>query len=250
MKTLRLLFTFTAMLSTIFGNAEVKLPEGEIDPIYFYDTNGAVLNVGDVTDVLGRRCIVVRSNANQPGLVISLEAVAPSTIEKGSSMNSSWVITNSNGSSTGLRDHDSGLVNLFNLKRKLDVSLDYDMGHFYVFYACEKLGNGWYLPAINELALLYNALGYNIPSDKNTQNDFDKKFKELIEANVEKNSRPEISNFASSTEFDRKKAYTFGLDKDGSYGHKDDKWMNYSKWGYRCILPAHLVKEVDGSTKQ
>lgn len=248
MKTLRLFLALAAVICVAAGRSEVKLPAGEIDPVYFYDTNGTVLNEGDEVDVLGRRCIVVRSNANQPGLVISLEAVTPSTVE-GYNTNNCWVVTSDRGIATGLTDHDSGLVNLFNLKRKLDMSLDYDMGHFYVFYACEQIGNGWYLPAINELALLYNALGYKVPSDEKTQNEFNKKLEDLIKANVDKKSRPETSNFASSTEFNRKKAYTFGLDKDGTYGHKDDKWLNYTKWGCRSILPAHLVKEVSSGTK-
>lgn len=40
--------------------------------LYFYDTGGVVLTEGEHVDILGEPCIVLRSNRNQDGLVMSM----------------------------------------------------------------------------------------------------------------------------------------------------------------------------------
>lgn len=59
-------------MACVSGHAEVRLPSGEIDSKYFYDTNGETFNEGDVVDVYDQKCLVLRSNIGEPGLVISL----------------------------------------------------------------------------------------------------------------------------------------------------------------------------------
>lgn len=233
------------------GHAEVKLPSGEIDSKYFYDTNGAVLNEGDVVNVHGQKCLVLRSNMNEPGLVIALDAICP--IKEDGKKASSWqriqgLLFDNNPRhkefEIGLKDEDCGLINLFKLQKKIDASFDYSMSDFHAFNACELMGHGWYLPAINELLLLPKVLGIEISPDAKG-----KEKREVYNA---------FHNFLKSNGIQLHKSYSGLILYSSTEIKKDEVWVigsylgKYKELKYLCneysIMPVHLVKAVEGET--
>lgn len=231
------------------GHAEVKLPYGEIDSKYFYDTNGAVLNEGDVVNVYGQKCLVLRSNINEPGLVIALDAIRP--IKEDGQNAGSWQRIPGTFDNDprhkefeiGLKDEDCGLINLFKLQRKVDASFDYSISDFHAFNACELMGHGWYLPAINELLLLPKVLGLELaPDAKNKEcQNVSKAFNNFLKENGIKPHRLSLMCIYSSTEIGKSKVWAIEWCLRKDTGHK-------SMCNGRSIMPVHLVKAVEGET--
>lgn len=246
---------FTSLLSIVIGltcvlsgHSEVKLPSGEIDSKYFYDTNGTALNEGDIVTVYGQKCLVLRSNIDEPGLVITLDAICP--IKEEGKNAGSWQRTQGAFDNDkrhqefeiGLKDEDCGLINLFRLQKKVDASFDYSMSDFHAFNACELMGHGWYLPAINELLLIPKILGLELPpkAKNKEQNEVAKAFNNFITGN---GIRPYgISmRIYSSTEISKDKVWAI----DGTLRKNNDY---KSQCHGRAIMPVHLVKAVEGET--
>lgn len=161
-------------LLALFISVVVEAQEPIDSALYFYDTNGLVLNEGEHVNILGEPCIVLRSNRNQDGLVMSMHW-RPATKEKGKACYS-WAhhpalgMMNSNippiDHNVGLNDSIAGLNNFLRLKRLLDSQMLYKMEHYHAFNTCSTMGNGWYLPSKGELHLLYDALDIKPYFDK------------------------------------------------------------------------------------
>lgn len=245
-----LLSVAVGLTCALSGHAEVKLPSGEIDSKYFYDTNGAVLNEGDVLNVYGQKCLVLRSNINEPGLVIALDAIRP--VKEDGQIATTWQRIPGTFDNNprhkefeiGLKDEDCGLINLFRLQRKVDASFDYSMSDFHAFNACELMGHGWYLPAINELLLLSKVLGIEISPDakgKEKREVYNAFHNFLKENGIQLRHSYGGFSIYSSTEIKKDEAWAI------AGGWQKYKALKFSCDGYN-IMPVHLVKAVEGET--
>lgn len=164
------LLLFLALAIPVVAGAQEPIDSA----LYFYDTGGLVLNEGEHVDILGEPCIVLRSNRNQDGLVMSMHW-RPATKEKGKVCRS-WAHHPTLGMmasnippidhNVGLNDSIAGLNNFLRLNKLLDSQMLYKMEHYHAFNTCATMGNGWYLPAKGELTLLYDALGVKPYFDK------------------------------------------------------------------------------------
>lgn len=220
--------------------------------LYFYDTGGVVLTEGEHVDILGEPCIVLRSNRNQDGLVMSMRW-RRATKERGKACYT-WAhqphpMFGSNNippidHSVGLNDSIAGLNNLLRLKKLLGSQILYKMIHYHAFNTCETMGNGWYLPSKGELKLLYDALGVKPYFDKKAILEKVNGFRK--ECGLKK---VKYIFLWSSTEGDD--FYTFGLPslKIWTLTHKSTnpvqkKISDCRDADVTSVAPVHLIRSV------
>lgn len=140
-----------------------------------------------------------------------------------------------------MKDEDCGLINMFRLQKKVESSFDYSMSDFHAFNACELMGHGWYLPAINERLLIPRVLGLELaPNAKNKEKrDVSNAVNNFLKEN---GIRPHTTmRIYSSTEIGKGKVWTINWRLSKEQGYK-------SLCSGRAIMPVHLVKAVEGKT--
>ncbi len=250
MKVLSLAATAMA-LCIAAASAQVRIPEN-LEPKYLYDTHGAILEEGSIEHVDGHKSLVLRSNDNQPGLVLMLEVLHPEDEDgkeikywqrkSGENRGFGWLAAISTPLFTkvGTNDEDCGLFNLFSLRRKIENTFGFTMSDFYAFNACSLMGGGWYLPAINELLLIPKALGVELPPDatKKEKKAAKKRFKEFRE---EHDLKVKYFYIYSSTEKSENKVMFL----------QEDLTPEALDKHYGLVMPVHLIKAVETtSTKE
>ncbi len=248
MKVLSLAATAMA-LCIAAASAQVRIPEN-LEPKYLYDTHGATLEEGSIVTVDGYKSLVLRSNVNQPGLVLMLEAVHPVNEDgkeimywqqkSGENRGFGYMALFSSPVFTkvGTNDEDCGLFNLFSLRRKIENTFGFTMSDFYAFNACSLMGGGWYLPAINELLLIPKALGVETATKKERK-AAKKRFKEFRKEHDLKKGKCTYFNIYSSTEKSEDKVMIL---------QEDLTPKDYDKKEWILVMPVHLIKAVESSS--
>lgn len=191
--------TATAKIYVPFTSKEsYKTAEGwshYADMIVGYDFENetvfdpSTLRIGDLVAVNGVQGIVF-----QVGKVVKLVSV-----EQGSSL-----VWGNYGVASGATNHSDGASNMRRIK-----SIDGWENKYPAFKWCADYGEGWYLPAVNELETIYN-------------------YKSTINATLSANSYTSLSRYEywSSTEQHESRAYEFYFTNGNSYNDLKDNAYN------------------------
>ena len=216
--------------------------------LYYYDSKGKIFEEGEIVTLLNEPCIVLRNNKGQDGLVMSLNW-RPATKEKGKICATiiynpalGGAFSNKNPlNKLKLNNADFGINNLMRIYSILDTSIDYNIEDLHAFNTIDKMGNGWYIPAKNELNLFFNAFGINSADEK--KQILNKVNSKRVEAGLQPIKKLQLY---SSTETD----YAGFWDvKYWAIDHKHpyliERTIYLDKVGDPCVVPVHLVKAVE-----
>ena len=221
----------------------------EVDStLYYYDSKGEIFNEGSIVTILNEPCIVLRSNKGQDGLVMSLNW-RPATKEQGKICASIIYNPSLGGAFSNrkplnklkLNDDDFGVYNLMRIYNILDMSIEYNLEDLHMFNTIVNMGNGWYIPAKNELNLFFKAIG--VVSSDGKKEILNKVNSRRVEAGLKPVKKLQLY---SSTETD----YAGFWDvKYWALDHKHpyliERTIYLDKVGDLCVVPVHLIKSVD-----
>lgn len=169
--------------------------------------------IGDIYDSEGVRGIVVQVKENgYHGLIMSLDEIEEYWYCNPS--NPYWrMVTSASDCNNGMHNQEiiSEIINLYNLSWDL----------FPAFKWCKDKGEGWYLPAINELVEINKAYhGGEIKKNKAAQIAFNR----ILEENGGKPLQNSFTNYLSSTEITGEKVYTIYFESGMfAYGKEERK---------------------------
>lgn len=171
--------------------------------------------IGEIYDVNGIRGIVVRVNdEGTHGLIMSLDSE-----EKRWSAKPKKVSFGIFDAITDATDKEDGMKNMEAIERAIE-KYDVDWNWFPAFQWCRNKGEGWYLPAINELVEINKAYhGGKIESNKTAKKTFNQTVKQNGGKSLNSNSI-----YFSSTEISASKTYSIILENGMfGYGKEEDK---------------------------
>ena len=205
-----------------FNNTAAKSSDDTSYDSYPYPNVSKSYNVGDFFDEDGVRGVVIHTTDNgRHGLIVSCRESSDRLpwgyIKKGERIEVF---------EAGTRNRDDGWENMKIIADIVDKT-DLSWLDFPAFNFCRDMGHGWYLPAINEIMMIFN-----LASERPRKQGQFKPYKEVNES-LEKyasygvdgcgNSWKGYHNYLSSTEVDYYEVYST------SY----EKWIQYlDKWYY------------------
>lgn len=167
--------------------------------------------VGEIYDEGGVRGIVVKiTDEGRHGLIMSLdEEESPWSVKPGKSKHFFKHLD----IPTDATSKDDGMLNMEKVAACIEMH-DLTWAHFPPFQWCRNKGEGWYLPAINELIEINKAFhGGRIEKNNAAKKAFNKVLKE--------NGGPSLGNskqYFSSTEITGGEAYAIYMEK-GMFGY-------------------------------
>lgn len=174
--------------------------------------------IGDIYDVNGVRGIVVMIKENGlHGLIMSLDEE-----EKFWSLDPTKRFKYSLRLATSAIDKNDGANNMEAIAQTIEQH-NLSWNWFPAFQWCKNKGEGWYLPAINELVEINKAYhGGRIESNKSAKKAFNK----ILEENGGKPLKR--GEYLSSSEFSGDKIYAIYLETGlFAYGHESQKGEMY-----------------------
>lgn len=193
---------------------------------YPYPAVSRTYAVGDIFDEDSIRGVVIQTtDGGRHGLILSLEEAPIGT---------QWDNARATLFYMGLNNHKDGWENMRKLGQAIEENrLKWE--DFPAFEYCRSLGEGWYLPAIEELMCMWNLIG-EVP-ERYGSFKFDRLMKELSSALVAVGSYPLASlykhEYLSSTEANGGYVYKLSYRKKGQTTLKGEETFRLDQAGFK-----------------
>lgn len=196
-RIMKYIFLLVLLLQIGASAAEVIIKHNNgIEEIYnnlFFqkrNSNEIKYRIGDLYDVNGVRGVVFTiTDGGLHGKIVSFDKIVHLPWCKKTSMSGDIFVL------IGTSDQDDGMKNMRTLEMYLQDNNSLTWDNFPAFKWCRTQGEGWYLPAINEVKELLKA---HIGSDSPTKGIA--KFRKLFKQITGDKLGGDMSNFMSSTE--------------------------------------------------
>ena len=211
----------TASTPALEQNAQVERWHGAVPPpspnapsvIQPVESNEKIYNIGDIYDENGLKGVVALIyDGGKHGVIMSLDEACLS-----------WCTLHRKGLKlTGTSSRTDGIANMLAIEQFITKN-NLSWSDFPAFEWCRNKGEGWYLPALNELwsaGTMYMG---------GTRTNSKRKLRKTYNSNIEMAGGTPISDimiYHSSTEEDAKYSYYSHMNSEPPYtnsGHKADK---------------------------
>lgn len=207
---------------------------------YPYPNVSRSYRVGEIFDEGDIRGVVIQTTDNgRHGLILSLEEAPIGT---------QWDAARGTLFYMGLDNHKDGWENLKKLGQAVEQN-KLEWKDFPAFDYCRSLGEGWYLPAIEELMCMWNLIG-EVP-ERYGSFKFDRLMKELSSALVAVGSYPLAKlythEYLSSTEANAGHVYKLAYRKKGQTTLEGAKTFRLDQAGFK---QNHWTKGTNKKFKQ
>lgn len=192
---------------------------------YPYPAVSRTYAVGDIFDENGIRGVVIQTvDGGRHGLILSLEEAPIGT---------QWDNARATLFYMGLDNHKDGWENMKKLEQAIEQNhLKWE--DFPAFDYCRSLGQGWYLPAIEELMCMWNLIG-EVPERYGFR--FERQMKELSAALEAVGSYPlaklYLHDYLSSTEANAGYVYKLSYRKKGQTTLEGAKTFRLDQSGFK-----------------
>ena len=210
-----------------------------------------IYEIGDIYDRNGLKGIVVHTtDGGRHGLIMSLiSQYGPHDSYKWQNKNDKkmWCSRAIVGKIIGMTDEEDGMNNLRILAQAIEANgLSWD--DFPAFKLCVEMGDGWYLPAFQEVEYIVRAMnGGSLLRDIFALQRFNKLLVETGGTPIIPSGHiyPYQMYIISSTEYDGNSVKSICY-SDGSINIYSNSWLfvktwcgkNYNKWDL-CVFPVH-----------
>lgn len=194
---------------------------------YPYPAVSRTYAVGDIFDEDGIRGVVIQTtDGGRHGLILSLEEAPIGT---------QWDAARATLFYMGLDNHKDGWENMRKLGQAIEKNgLKWE--DFPAFDYCRSLGEGWYLPAIEELMCMWNLIG-EVPERMYASFKFDRLMKELSSALKAVGAYPLATlyehEYLSSTEANAGHVYKLAYRKKGQTTLEGEKTFRLDQAGFK-----------------